>query len=107
MSENQYHLVSHTGQVYNFGEGGLTIGRQRANQVAISDKSISRQHARILVAAGKCWIRDENSGTGTFVNDQRVQGQQELRPGDVLRIGNTNFRLEFAQAQEPSAKNVK
>jgi len=107
MSENQYHLVSHTGQVYNFGEGGLTIGRQRANQVAISDKSISRQHARILVAAGKCWIRDENSGTGTFVNDQRVQGQQELRPGDVLRIGNTNFRLEFAQAQERSAKNVK
>jgi len=98
MPENHYHLVSHTGQVYNFGQGGLTIGRQRSNQVVISDKSVSRQHARVLVAAGKCWIRDENSGTGTFVNDQRVQGQQELRSGDVLRIGNTNFRLEVAAA---------
>ncbi len=107
MSANQYQLVSHTGQVHPFGDSGLTIGRQRANQVVVSGNTVSRQHARVLVAAGKCWVRDENSAAGTFVNEQRVQGQQELKPGDILRIGNTNFRLVVSRAQPKRTGNLK
>jgi len=107
MAEIQYHLTSHNGQIYPFGEQGITLGRHRSNQVVVPGSSVSRQHARILVAAGKCWIRDENSGTGTFVNDQRVEGQQELRLGDVLRIGNTNFRLDISTSAGPVTTPVR
>ena len=107
---NQYWLVRHDGTQFPFGEQGLTIGRHNANNIVISEPAVSREHARILVAAGKCWIRDENSAGGTFVNGQRVQGQQELKPGDVLQVGNVNFRLGVAQASQaqPEARaNIK
>jgi len=83
---------------YPFGSVGISIGRGSKNGIVIHDRGISRQHARILVAAGKCWVRDENSASGTYINNHRVQGQQEIRPGDILRIGSMNFRLDISVA---------
>ena len=86
MSTQNYQLIDHHGQIF-------TIGCQRTNDIVVSDTQVSHQHARILLAAGRCWIRDEDSAPGTFFNGQRVQGQQELKVGEVLQIGNRAFRL--------------
>jgi len=99
MTNDQYLLVRRDGEVFRFGDQGVTLGRNRANDIVIPGRSVSRFHARILVAVGKCWIRDENSAEGTYVNEQRVQGQQEIKPGDILRVGNMNFRLSVTQEQ--------
>jgi len=51
--------------------------------------NVSRRHATILVDdAGHASIRDENSTTGTFVNDDRVLPGAEVRlvDGDRVRL---------------------
>ena len=37
---------------------------------------------------------DLNSTNGTYVNGARVSAQQLLRPGDVVRIGDTELRFD-------------
>jgi len=90
---SNFLLLRHDGEAFLVPDQGLTIGRHSTNDIVIADANVSRQHARILIAAGKCWIRDENSALGTIVNGQPVPGQQEFIIGDVLHIGNTAFRL--------------
>jgi hypothetical protein len=72
----------------------LTIGREVGRDVQVDfDPTVSRRHAR-LERQGDRWVLiDEGSRNGTFVNGQRVQ-QRVIQVGDVLRLGNTEMRVE-------------
>jgi pSer/pThr/pTyr-binding forkhead associated (FHA) protein len=57
-------------------------------------KVLSRQHAEVWADRnGKIWIRDIKSSNGTFVNGQRLSGENkdsdphELREQDMLELG--------------------
>jgi pSer/pThr/pTyr-binding forkhead associated (FHA) protein len=66
----------------------IKIGRSGDNDVKLSHASVSRHHAEIFVDAdGNVFVRDLNSSNGTFVNDVKIQGGKELKPGDVVRVG--------------------
>ncbi len=88
-------LTSQAGQTFVVGERGLTIGRHKANDIVVPDRRVSRLHARIDIWGGICWVRDENSLSGVFVNGRRVQTQQVLQEGDILQIGPASFRLSM------------
>jgi len=94
MSEPSYTLVRADGTRIPIPPTGLRLGRKGDNDVVVNGSNISRYHARILVAAGKCWIRDENSALGTLLNGQLVPGQIEFKPGDTLHLGAEAFYLE-------------
>jgi DNA-binding SARP family transcriptional activator len=66
----------------------LTIGRSRANDVAlVSDHATSRIHALLeRVASGWC-VRDLGSRNGTFLNRQRIDVPLALRDADIITIG--------------------
>ncbi|ACV35915.1 phospholipase D-like domain-containing protein [Accumulibacter sp.] len=75
-------------------EGVTTIGRAPENDVVISDALVSRYHAHITREMQICRITDRGSGNGTFVNGDRIIGTTALRPGDVIRIADSEeFRL--------------
>jgi pSer/pThr/pTyr-binding forkhead associated (FHA) protein len=57
------------------------------------DTMVSRRHVSLTPGAGGVMVSDLGSTNGTFVNDQRVT-TATLRPGDILRVGSTNFRVE-------------
>lgn len=62
-------------------------------------RSLSRRHARLLVAAGVVSLREEPGvSNGTWVNGERVAAGQTvaLKPGDKLRFG--AIELEFGTA---------
>ncbi|HWH13657.1 MAG TPA: FHA domain-containing protein, partial [Miltoncostaeaceae bacterium] len=73
--------------------GGLTIGRSRSNDLHLDDTYVSHVHARILRRGSFYQVQDLGSTNGTFLNGQRVEGAQ-LRPRDVLRMGETTLRYE-------------
>ena len=98
MTEYRFALLRHDGQVFPFGDEGVSFGRSQTNQIVISDLSVSRLHARILLSGGQCWLRDEQSAGGIYVNNLHVQGQQVVRINDVITIGSAAFRLIPAQA---------
>ena len=56
----------------------------------ITERSISRKHAKFIVQTKAVQICDLNSGNGSYVNDQKSQ-QVCLRHGDRLRVGDSDF----------------
>ncbi|MFC1996965.1 FHA domain-containing protein [Chloroflexota bacterium] len=93
MTSQPYLLIDQDGTQYPIGAAGLSLGRNRSNDVVIQDPKVSRRHAQILWGEGSCWIRDENSSAGVFVNGVRVAGQQKLNPGDQIQVGMKTFQL--------------
>jgi pSer/pThr/pTyr-binding forkhead associated (FHA) protein len=89
-------LISRTNALVRHAirEGLTTIGRAQENDIVITDALVSRHHAQITLDAGTCRITDLGSGNGTFLNGDRIDGSTWLRPGDVLRIAESEeFRL--------------
>jgi hypothetical protein len=70
----------------------VTIGRTTKSDICIRSSAVSRDHARLLVAAGSVTLVNMSSTNGCFVNDERVT-KQRLRDGDVVRIGDRSFRF--------------
>ena len=63
------------------------IGRDRANDLVLSDPIVSRRHALIQQIGGHLSIVDNQSRNGVMVNDEPISNQQEMRPGDRIAIG--------------------
>jgi len=74
--------------------GGLTIGRSAEADVRIDDRYASGVHARIFSRDGHTYVEDMKSTNGTLLNDTTLNGEAELIDGDVVRIGDTEFRYE-------------
>ena len=74
--------------------GGLSIGRSSEADVRIDDRYASGVHARIFSRDGHTYVEDMNSTNGTLLNDATLNGEAELIDGDVVRIGDTEFRYE-------------
>jgi len=73
----------------------VTVGRGGQNDLALTgDEFASARHARIEVRGDGVWVQDLESTNGTYVNGSRVAGAQRLDAGDVLRVGETDLRVE-------------
>jgi predicted component of type VI protein secretion system len=72
---------------------GTTIGREGCD-VVLADPEVSRNHATIRELDGAPAIEDLGSTNGTFVNDRRISGVEQLKDGDVVRLGNTVWLLK-------------
>lgn len=71
----------------------VKIGRSSSNDKVIQDNQVSRAHCQIIEDYGQFTIIDTNSTNGVFINGMRMRtnGQQPLRPTDIVRIGNTTL----------------
>ena len=73
-----------------------TIGRSPGADVVVDDALCSGRHALVFLRGDLCTVRDLDSANGTFVNSEKVS-QAEIRPGDRLMVG----RTEFAVSEQP------
>ncbi len=64
----------------------FTIGRSSTNDLILTQMSISRAHAEVLVQDGEYTLRDLGSKHGTFLNGQRIE-QGKLKSGDRIQLG--------------------
>jgi hypothetical protein len=71
------------------------LGRAPENGLSLDgDEFASAQHARIDTGPDGVSVQDLGSTNGTFVNGARVKERRLLQPGDVVRVGQTELRLE-------------
>jgi len=63
------------------------FGRGPECDLALTDRSVSRQHATVVLREGGPVIRDLGSRNGTWVNGLRVGTDRRLRQGDRIRLG--------------------
>jgi uncharacterized coiled-coil protein SlyX len=81
------------------------IGRALGCELHIDSSSVSRHHALILTAGRETIIEDLNSTNGVIVNGRHVT-RQVLNDGDLLTIGEVQFRYvekPARRAAEPQA----
>ena len=70
----------------------ITVGRGPQCDLQIVTHTVSREHARLTMNGGVTLIEDLGSRNGVFVNAVRVDRRQ-LRQGDLVTIGETEFRF--------------
>jgi len=76
------------------------VGRGRDAGLTVPHALVSRQHTEIFERDGKLFVRDLGSLNGTFVNNFRIEAEQELAPNQLLTIGNITFRAVYEVAAE-------
>ncbi|QRK05844.1 GGDEF domain-containing protein [Archangium violaceum] len=81
------------GRKHDLSKEEILIGRSSKAEIQVDQESISRNHACITNTRRGVFIKDLESTNGTFVNDEPVQGEKELRNGDLVKIGRTIFKF--------------
>jgi adenylate cyclase len=71
-----------------------TLGRGNANDLVLPDPGISRFHAVIQLKDHQISIADRGSTNGIQINGHRIGRESPLHPGDVVRLGGYELRLE-------------
>ena len=71
------------------------IGRGREATLTLPHPLVSRRHTEIFEQDGRLVVRDLGSLNGTFVNNQRIEGDQVLDPNQLLTLGNVTFRAVY------------
>src|SRR5438874_1093181 len=75
----------------------LRIGRLPDQEVAIDHPSVSRRHAEVVLDEDGWVVRDLGSSNGTYLNGARLgRHPHRVRPGDVIRVGGQELRVDFA-----------
>lgn len=73
----------------------VSVGRDAQNDIRLDgDEYASARHARFEPRRDGLWVEDAGSSNGTFVNGARVTTPRRVGPGDVVRVGQTDFRVE-------------
>jgi DNA-binding response OmpR family regulator len=80
-----------TGREHRLTAEITTIGRAMENDIVITSKRVSREHARVQRQGRRMVLVDLGSTNGTFLNDERVLAPVELRDGDCVSIGEVNM----------------
>ncbi len=71
------------------------LGRGGENAIRLDgDDFVSTRHALLEPRPDGLWVEDVGSTNGTFVNGARVTTARLLAAGDVVRIGQTDLRVE-------------
>ena len=80
------------GREYQIETAALRFGREAGADVVVPGTQVSRRHAEI-VATPRGYMLIDTSTNGSFVNGERVQNQRILARGDVIKIGDEEFRF--------------
>ena len=89
-------------------EGDNVVGRSPNSAIWLDAGSVSREHARIVVANGRAVVEDRRSTNGTFVNGERIAAPHPVMDGDTLTFGSeeTTFR-EWSENAAPATEPVR
>jgi len=93
-----------TGRTHELNVDRTTIGRVEDNMFQIAEPSVSSHHCEVHLRGSEILIRDLNSTNGTFINGEKVT-ESILKPGQTLRLGNVELKLDTpGAASAPAAQ---
>jgi len=83
----------------------ITIGRKEGNSIRLTERNVSRQHAKLARRDGKVFVED-SSRYGIKINGQRVSGPTALANGDILLIGDYQLAFEIDDADQLTTRET-
>src|SRR2546422_401156 len=91
-----------TGLTYELKVDKTTIGRLEDNAFQIAEPSVSSHHCELIQRGSDIVVKDLNSTNGTFVNGEKIT-EAALKPGQILRLGQVEMRLESGTGSTAAA----
>jgi Nif-specific regulatory protein len=87
----------------------MTIGRAPTNRIVLHDEVCSRYHCEVFQNGSTWKIRDLQSRNGTLIGGEPVEGEVELKAGQVIEIGPCElaFTYDLSQAFPRSGTEMK
>jgi eukaryotic-like serine/threonine-protein kinase len=92
------------GRVYQLNEGcPQTVGRSHAHaEIVLQDTDVARVQCQVAMEGGDLVVTDLDGANATFVNEQAIN-ECRMKPGDVLRIGQSRLQLQMENVGRPVA----
>jgi CheY-like chemotaxis protein len=91
------------GLSHELSGGWATIGRADGNTFQIVEASISGRHCEVRLQGDELVVRDLLSTNGTFVQNKKI-AEGVLIPGELLRLGHVELRLELSATPASPSK---
>ena len=79
----------------------LTIGRKEGNTIRLTERNVSRKHARLFRQNGAFAVEDFASYTGVRLNGVRIVGTHAVKDGDQVQIGDYKLSLRSEADGQP------
>jgi pSer/pThr/pTyr-binding forkhead associated (FHA) protein len=92
-----YQLIDPEGNQIPIGQC-MRIGSNPACDIIVKGTEVSPYHVIIGLYPDGLLIRDEDSVSGTYVNGERLDLVSMLKPGDRVRVGQTEFIVQSDDA---------
>jgi pSer/pThr/pTyr-binding forkhead associated (FHA) protein/TolA-binding protein len=80
--------------VVPFARDEITVGRQEGNTIRLTERNVSRRHARLLKQDEQVVVEDLGSYNGIRVNGEKIAGQVEIKDGDLIQIGDYDLAIQ-------------
>jgi predicted component of type VI protein secretion system len=93
MTELIIQTGKHQGKTIDLAGMDCIIGRHESCKIRIASEDVSKQHCRLKHKADGLYLKDLGSRNGTFLNDQKITEEVQIKPGDLLRIGPMTFLI--------------
>jgi diguanylate cyclase (GGDEF)-like protein len=72
-----------------------TVGRGEQTTIVLELDNVSRRHCTVFSKPDGCWLRDDGSTNGTYLNNVEVRAESLLRSGDLIKIGGAIFKFLY------------
>ena len=82
------------------GPDPLTVGRDPARHIIISDGKVSRLHLQVWLAGDEVVVEDLGSSNGTFMDGRRLSGPTVLPPNHWVQLGHHLLKHERRSQRE-------
>ncbi|MCA9063557.1 MAG: diguanylate cyclase [Planctomycetaceae bacterium] len=102
----QIYPAAADSQLVRLGDSLTLLGRDPVCDVVLNQTAVSRRHAAIDLTDDGYVVRDLNSTNGTFLDDEKIEGEVLLQGGELIRIGNTVLKFLSAMDQEAQYHEV-
>ena len=72
----------------------ITIGRQEGNTIRLTERNVSRRHARIMRQSDQIYVEEIAARYGVYKNGEKIAERSEFNEGDVFLIGDYRLTIQ-------------
>jgi pSer/pThr/pTyr-binding forkhead associated (FHA) protein/tetratricopeptide (TPR) repeat protein len=76
----------------------ITIGRQEGNTIRLTERNVSRRHAKLMRTETGFYVEPLEPRYGIKRNGEKIQDRAEFREGDIFLIGDYRLTLQSERA---------
>ena len=86
------------GQVVRVMGRSAVVGRSKTCDVQIDEQGVSRRHCEVLLRDDGASVRDLGSTHGVYLEGRRIEGEERLRAGVIVKLGAHGPHFEVVNA---------